>query len=73
MPSSRLCPSEPPGRLSGHPGLCSFCLCEHLCTHSSAPPHLLPWSIRLGHESSFQPSVEGSREGRGRSTLLYSS
>lgn len=44
MPSLRPCPSEPPGHLSGHPGLCSFCLCEHLCTHSSAPTHLPPWS-----------------------------
>lgn len=45
MPFSRPCPSELPGHLSGYPGLCSFCLREHLCTHSSAPTHLQPWPI----------------------------
>lgn len=45
MPSLRPCPSETPGHLSGHPGLCSSCLCEHSCTYSSVSTHLPSWPI----------------------------
>lgn len=37
MPSSRPCPSEPPGHLSGPPGLCSFCLCVSICAPTLQP------------------------------------
>lgn len=71
MLSSRPCPSEPTEHLSGHPGHSSFCLCEHLCTYSSAPTHLPPWSD-LAMGAFPNPVWKGvGREGRGRLALLY--
>lgn len=47
MPSSRPCPSEPPGHLSERPGLCSSCLCEHSCTCSSVHPPAILGTVAL--------------------------
>lgn len=65
MPSLRPCPSKPPGHLSGHPGLCSSCLCEHSCTNSSVSTHLPSWPV-LGTVAPPSPAWKevGGRRGR---------